>query len=475
MLGLFGSLSMGARSLQTQQQGVEVAGHNLANVNNPAYTRQRLQIATALALPSNGGWQGTGSTTTAINQLRDVLLDRQAVTETSVKGSLDAQLKGLQFAETYLGEQLDRQATGTSSTSSTSSSGLEHGISSAIGTLFASFQSLSTQPTSLSERQVLLMNASDLATKYNSVSSRLTDLNTSLNDSLNTDVTNANTLLTDIAHLNDQINKAEMSTGSAANDLRDLRQQKLEDLSKYTPVTATTNGSYLELSIGGQSMVSGTNVLDTLQTYDPGNGQLQIRTATGGQNLTLTSGSIGGTIDIRDGAVAQLRTTLDASASALITVVNNVHKNGFGLNGTTNADFFTGNSAGTISVNSALLDDPALLQASGVSGNKGDNQTILAMAQLADTPQAALGQQTFSQHFNRAVAALGQAVSNVTSQQSDQEVVLNMVNQQRSSVSGVSLDEEMTDMMKFQKAYTASAKLVSTIDEMLDIVMNMKR
>ncbi len=475
MLGLFGSLSMGARSLQTQQQGVEVAGHNLANVNNPAYTRQRLQVASAIALPTNGGWQGTGANGVAINQLRDTLLDRQAVTESSVQGSLDAQLKGLQFAETYLGEKLDRQASDSSSTSSATSVGVEHGISSSIGTLFASFQSLSTQPTSLSERQVLLMNAADLASRFNSASSRLTDLNSSLNESLNTDVSTANSLMGDIARLNDQINKAEVAGGSAANDLRDLRQQKLEELAKYVPVTATETAAGLDLSVGGQTLVSGTNIQDTLATYDAGGGQLMIRTATGGQNLTLTSGSLAGTIDIRDGAIAQLRASLNASASDLITAVNTVHRNGYSLTGSTNADFFTGNSAGNIAVNAALIDDPALVQASGAMGSKGDNQTILALAQLADTPRSALGQQTFAQHFSRTVAALGQAVSSITSQQSDQAVVLNMVNQQRSSVSGVSLDEEMTDMMKYQKAYTASAKLVSTIDEMLDTVMNMKR
>jgi len=466
---------MGARSLQTQQQGVEVAGHNLANVNNPAYTRQRLQIASAIALPTNGGWQGTGANGVSIKQLRDTLLDRQAVTETSVKGSLDAQLKGLQFAETYLGEKLDRQASDSSSTSAAGSVGVEHGISSSIGSLFASFQSLSTQPTSLSERQVLLMNASDLASRFNTASTRLTDLNTSLNESVSTDVSSANSLLTDIAHLNDQINKAEISGGSVANDLRDIRQQKLEDLAKYVPVTVAETTGGLELSVGGQTLVSGTNIQDTLQTFDAGSGQLQIRTATGGQNLSLTSGSISGTIEIRDGAIAQLRSSLDVSAKELITAVNTVHRNGYSLTDSTGADFFTGDSAGNIAVNSTLVDDPALLQASGTLGAKGDNQTVLALAQLADTPRAALGQQTFSQHFNRIVASLGQAVSSATSQQSDQEVVLSMVNQQRSSVSGVSLDEEMTDMMKFQKAYTASAKLVSTIDEMLDTVMNMKR
>ena len=121
MLGLFGTLNLGARSLQTQQQGVEVAGHNLANVNTPGYARQRLAISTNAALPTAIGWQGTGANGTAITQLRDAIMDRQAIREIAVQGSLDSQVRALQFAETYLGETLDRQADGADGTSSASS------------------------------------------------------------------------------------------------------------------------------------------------------------------------------------------------------------------------------------------------------------------------------------------------------------------------------------------------------------------
>ncbi|MGV3757347.1 MAG: flagellar basal body protein, partial [Verrucomicrobiota bacterium] len=110
MLGLFGTLNLGARSLQTQQQGVEVAGHNLANVNTPGYARQRLAISTGAALPTAVGWQGTGANGAAISQVRDAIMDRQAVRELAVQGSLDGQARALQFAETYLGETLERHA-----------------------------------------------------------------------------------------------------------------------------------------------------------------------------------------------------------------------------------------------------------------------------------------------------------------------------------------------------------------------------
>ncbi|HEY1171690.1 MAG TPA: flagellar hook-associated protein FlgK [Verrucomicrobiae bacterium] len=475
MLGLFGSLNLGARSLQTQQQGVEVSGHNLANVNTPGYARQRLQISTGMALPTAVGWQGTGALGTAVTQARDAILDRQALREGAIQGSLDSQMKALQFAETYLGEKLDRQASGADGTSSTTSVGAQHGLSEGINSLFAAFQSLSTQPSSLTERQVLLMKATDLTTRFNTTSTRLGELDASLNESLTTEVGSANGLLRDLAALNDRINRAEMSDGTPANDLRDLRQQKLEALAKYVPMDVVETTGGLEISVDGQTLVSGVNQLDSLETYDAGGGRLQVRTVTGATALNLTSGSLAGTIEVRDGAIAQLRNSLNVAAGELISMVNTAHRNGFSLNDTTGADFFTGTNAGNIAVNAALTADPVLLQASGALGNKGDNQTILAMAQLNTSARAALGQQTVFQYFSKTIAAAGQALSSVTAQQSDQKVVVDMLNRQRDSVSGVSLDEEMTDMMKYQKAYTASAKLITTIDEMLDTIIGMKR
>src|SRR4051812_46178166 len=114
MLGLFGTLNLGARSLQTQQQGVEVAGHNLANVNNPAYARQRLAIQTAVATQTAIGPEGTGVNAVAIVRLRSTLVDQQITNESSVGGSLDAQQEALQNAQAELGQVIDTQAAGTS-------------------------------------------------------------------------------------------------------------------------------------------------------------------------------------------------------------------------------------------------------------------------------------------------------------------------------------------------------------------------
>jgi len=461
---------MGARSLQAQQTAVEVAGQNLANVNNPAYARQRVQIQTSTTVQTTLGQQGTGVQVTAIQQVRNALLDNQVTGEMSVGGYWNSQQSGLQSAQVGLGEYID-----STSGTATSTDGATSGIADDLSGLFSAFQGVATSPESLTQRQLLMSNAQTLASRLNQTSANLADVKTTLNQSLDGNVKDANQLLSDIAGLNKSIADAEAPGGSQANDLRDLRQSKLESLSNLINFTSSTgdNGA-VNITVDGNQLVSDSSVTDTLQSYDAGGGQMLIRTATGGTPLNLTGGQMKGTIDARDGALATLQSGLDTLASQLITQVNAVHGAGYGMNGTTGAKFFNGSDASDISVNSALVSDPSLVQAAGAPGASGDNSVALALAQLADAPQAGLGNQTFSESYDQTVAGLGYALNNANTQVTDSGKVQDMLSQQRDSVSGVSIDEEMTNLIGFQKAYAASAKLITTIDTMLDTVLNMK-
>jgi len=475
-MSLFGALSLATRSLQTQRNGTEVAGHNLANVNTKGYSRQRVAIETALAVPTELGPMGTGADAVGIYQLRDALVDRQIVNETSVRGAYESRQRALQFGQAALGQQIDRQATGAEGAAAASGVGGQHGIAEDMSSLFSAMQSLSTSPTSVSERQVLVIKAQSLATQFNQVSDRLDTLRTSLNESLASDVDQANIALTDIAKLNEQIIAAELGTTGKANDLRDIRQKRIEDLATLVRVetTANSNGS-VDIAIDGVTLVTGPNVDDTLEAYDAGGGQFLVRTLTGGTALNITSGSMQGTIDARDTELLSLQTDLDTLAGTLISEVNTLHSAGFGLSGTTGEDFFTGTDASDIAMNGTLAGNPSMIQASGVAGAVGDNSVIVQMAQLADKQHGALTGQTFLKSYGQTVVALGQALNGTNTQLANQQIVESMLLRQRDSVSGVSLDEEMTDLIKFQRGFEASAKLITTIDEMLDIVMNLKR
>src|ERR1041385_1938018 len=154
MLGLFGTLNLGARALEAQRAGVEIAGQNIANINNPAYARQRVQIQTGVSIPTSAGPEGTGAYVVAIQQLRSALVDGQMQNELSVSGYWAAQQSALQYAQGGLGEFLDNQTQGLSGSAATGVGA--QGLGGELNGLFNAFQSVATSPSSIPDRQAFL-------------------------------------------------------------------------------------------------------------------------------------------------------------------------------------------------------------------------------------------------------------------------------------------------------------------------------
>ena len=465
MAGLFDTLSLGSRSLSTYRQAIDTTGHNLANVNTPGYTRQRLVVETTTSENGTLGSVGTGAEAVKIVRLQNEYAEKQLQVESSIEGSLTVKHDALQQALTSLQESIDRN--GVSGTST-------QGISQDLAEFFAAAQSLSTNPSSIAERQVLIQKAQELATKFNAVDSRLATVQGSLNDRVAADTGQANTLLVEIANLNEAIVSDEVLSDGYANDLRDTRQHKLEALSKLIKIDVAEqlDGS-VNVSVAGNLLVEGRLVNGTLETFDAGGGALSLRISGQANSLSLTGGSIHGAITVRDGQIATLREEINALAASFITEVNQAHSAGFSLTGSTGANLFVGSNAADIAVNEALRRDPALVQAAGVNGEAGDNTVALAIAHLSNKTNADLNNQTFSNRQSQIVLSLGQEVSNARNELEDQSAISQFIRNQRDSVSGVSVDEEMSNLIMFQKAFQASARLISMTDEMLATIIEM--
>lgn len=470
MLGLINTLKMASRAMQAQQVGVEVTGQNLANSDNKTYSRQQVVLTSTDTINSQGGTQGTGVQVATIQQLRDAFLDTQITNEESVGGYWNASQKNLSNIETQLGESLDATS-GSSSTASTTNS---LGLSSQLNTLFTDFSSVATDPTSLSNRQVLINDAQTLANIFNGVTAKLSDINTNLNSMISTDVDSANSLLSDIATLNNTILQTEAITGGPANDLRDTREAKLEQLAQLVNITTSTqpNGQ-ITVTNGSATLVSGNTVNATLQAIDPGSGQLQVQASTG-DALSLTGGSIQAEMDVRDNDLANLQTGVNTIASELIGQVNTIYGAGYDLNGNSGGAFFTGNDASDIAVSSNLINDPSQFQASANSGATGDNAIALALSQLSSQPIASLNNKTFNQAYNSLVTNLGNAVSSSGDQVTNYQNVSKMLSTQRDSTSGVSMEEEMANLITYQTAYSAASHVISTIDSMFTSLLQIQ-
>jgi flagellar hook-associated protein 1 len=467
MMGLFNILNMGAGALDAATTGTSVTGENLANVNNPAYARQRLQLGPSPPLQSLIGQEGTGVAAISINQVRDVLLDAQIQTEAGVTGSLNSQQTMLQYAEAALGEQITNASTSGADSS-------PNGLASGLSSFFSALQTLSTSPSSISARQAVIASAQQLAGQFNQASSQLTGLTNTINTSITNDVSGVNQDLAQIASINKQIVETN-GVGGSPNEFLDQREQVLEDLASKVNFTTTAESTgAVAITIGGVDMVDGVNQIDSLAAAYNGVGSFQVKSQNTGAFLTLAGGSIEGSITARDGAVAQLQTGLNTLASQLATSVNSVYSTGYDLNGNTGQNFFTGTDAATIAVNSTLAGDPSQFQASGTAGATGDNTIALALAQMANNTVAGLNNQTFSANYAATVANLGSSLATVNSQITNAGAMTQMLTNQRTSVSGVNIDDEMTNLMQYQKAYQASAELISIVNQMLQTVVSMK-
>lgn len=459
-------MNMAAGSMSVEQEETSITGQNLANVNNPAYAEEQVQVQESTPVPTTSGQEGTGVTAVSITELRNALLDAQITAEGGVTGSLTAQQNALQSAEAYLNEQIS--STGSSDGSTSSPNGLAAGLSN----FFDSLQTLSTDPSNISDRQAVVQAAQQLTGQFNEVSSGLSTVTSNLNSTIQSGVTSANQDLAQIASLNQQIVNAQNS-GGTADQLVDLREQTIENLGGLVSITtaAQANGA-VNVSIGGVNMVAGDATPDSLATYTDSNGNLQIKAQNAGTDLTLSSGSIEGAITARDGTVATLQGSVNTLAKQLISQVNTIYTPGYDLSGNSGAALFTGSGSANIGVNSTLVNDPSTFQASA-SGAAGDNSIALGLANLANTSLAALNNQTLSQNYSAAVGTFGSSLQSVNEQLDSSNSVAQMLSSQRSSYGGVSTDTEMTNLLQFQKAYEASAELITNVNEMTQALISM--
>ncbi len=493
-LGLNAALAMGAKSLSNQRIGVEVTGRNIANVNTAGASRQRVDLDADISIGYTYGQQGTGSYVAGIQALRSKVIDASVVREGSLTGYYDTMEDQTALAQSALGETLS--GTATSGVTSTS------GIQLAMNEFFDSWQALSTAPTSQANRQQVLAKAQTLATDLNTASQRLQEQRDDVATDAEAVTSSINQLSDTIANLNLQIVRSE-ANGGTANDLRDQRQSALEALGQLVNINvddttnangmlivtlASTSSPTLVTLVNGAASGStattqslGTNYASTTNppltiTYTGGS---PVTTSTIANSVALTlTGELGGDIQIANvvigsesnatGGGAGMLGELDDLAADLVSAINTQHALGYD-NETppqTGIVFFTAANtrASNISVASGIVSDINTIAASNNTG-KLDGSNATALANLRNDPSILPAYQAI-------VADIGQQVQQADQQAASQAIVTKAVKAQQDSVSGISLDEETTNLQMYQRAYEASARFISVIDEMLNRVIN---
>ncbi len=482
-MGINAVLNIAQNALAAQQMAMEVTSHNIANVSTPGYTRQT-PILESQTDPSIGVMKmGLGVRMTGVSQAFDGYTTRVLNQNTSTLEEYGAKATVLSHLESLFDETE------------------ETGLSQAIDDFWNAWQDVANNPSGISERSALLAKTENLTDRFHSTSISIHTEVGSLNTSLAQGLTELNEATKEIADLNGKIIAAE-SAGASANDLRDQRMNLVNKVSSLigSVYIEDEQGALTLLTAAGTPLVNG---VDSWEFQQSGN-SIYWNSIPTDISRKLTGGKIGGWLEVRDDILPETLANLDELAGTLIDKVNSLHLSGFALDGATGKYFFedfqtapdvpnAGNyegAAGWIRLSSDVAGMPANVAAGAVSGAPGDNEKALAIAGLQTNTAVQIRKWTYasrgavktsniqSESLDNYYRALAADVGNQTEQASTQrdfsQTMGDRLSELRDSVSGVNLDEEMVSLMKIQRAHEAAAKLVTTADEMLQSLLQMR-
>jgi flagellar hook-associated protein 1 len=447
------SLATALSGLNADQGALEATTNNVANVNTPGYSREVPVLETSDPVVVDPLTFGTGVTLQSIESIRDPILESQIQQETETQGQLNALVSALQ----------QTQVTFSSSTGD---------IGTAISNFFDSINQLATDPADSSLRQGVLTAAGNLATAFNTAANNLTSQSASLNASVQQTVGQINQLTQQIAQLNGQIGDIQ-NAGENAGTFIDQRTQLIDQLSSLVDVSVIPSDKTLTLTTAnGTPLVAGQQSFQ-LTTQLNSSGAQQIFAQGANITSTIVSGQLSGLLQARDQQIPAIQNQLDTLAAGLANAVNGVQTAGYDLNGNPGTNLFTpppASGTGAAANLSVAITNPSLIAASsdGTTGSNGNAQAMYALSS-----QSIISGQSPSNYYSGIVFNVGNAVSNATAQQSASNLTLQQLNDQRSSESGVSLDQEAANMIQYQQAYDASAQVVTAINDMMYTVVNM--
>lgn len=451
MGSLSSSMWIASQALDADQGALDATSNNIANQNTPGYSREIPVLTEADPTVEGNVTYGNGVVLQQIQSVRDQVLQLQIADQNQQQGSAQAQYNALQQVQSLFSDPTQ-------------------GIGADFTAFFNSISQLSTDPSDMADRQSVLTAAQNLVGDFHSTEQNLDSIQSGLNQSVGQTVSQINTLTAQIAQLNVQVGQME-KLGQDPGTLGDQETELIQQLSQLTNVNQiqTENGLTLTTGSGTPLVVAGQSF--ALQTTSGASGMTDI--ASQGQDITgsLQGGQLGGTLQIRDTVIPGLLGQLDNLASQFATSFNAAQASGYDLNGNAGQALFSDTSgAGAASNLTVALSDPSLIAASsdGTAGSDGNVSNLLAVQNQA-LPSGESPLDTYAGFVSLTGNLTSQANAEVTASTSS----LTQLNNQLGSVSGVNLDEETTNLMNYQRAYEAAARIVTTVDELTQSVLDM--
>jgi flagellar hook-associated protein 1 len=463
MPSIIDGLYTAQRAFYGQQFGLEITQQNIANVNTPGYSRQRVSFIPGNPPPELANSRsGSGIDQTYVDSFRNRFLDSRLNTEIQSQGEQDAIAQALQQVEAVIND--------------TNSGGLQ----SAFSSFFNSLSALSSIPEDESLRQDVLSKGQSLALEFNREAEKIQSVQMDQDRLVVDTVAQINSMTSSLAQLNKMVSQFQGTRTADESLYRDQRQQVLDQLSKLVDIAyyEAENGALTVTTKQGVLLVS-DNTNQPMLAVNAGN---LTQIVVDGRTITsnIESGALGGLLQVRDSVIGGYLSKLDDMAAALIQRVNQQNASGSDLNGAAGGNIFVpfvqpapGSNQNAARSMAVALTDPKRIAAAASGTGRGNNANAVLLAGIQQ--ETLFSGNTASRAYATLVYAVGSDLKRAQDSLETQNQVISQLQNQRDSVSGVNLDDEAVNIIRFQKAYEATARYMSVIDKLTEELVNLLR
>lgn len=471
----FGGLSIAVSGLFAQQKSLDITGHNISNVNTTGYSRQ--SVIHASSAPQTMGYngagvklgKGTGVDTILIMQYRDEFLDNKIRRTNKEMGYWQAKQSGVEDMEGIFNDYSDE------------------GIQSAMSNFWNAWDQLSKPTGRLTSRALVKESAIALVESIKNTDQLLKDYRADKDREIVENVNRINEITKRVAELNEMVQKIEAS-GAVANDFRDERNLLIDELSKLADIQVYGSKS-VTILIEGRAVVDYNNTEELQAVSDPAkNGLVKLLWERDNQEVTIKGGRIKALFDTRDDLVDRFRSRLDEMIEGLAAEINKVHISGYGIADAVQRKFFinSGDPDSDVIDMSNIAFNPELNEFDNIAAalnpppyNAEDNKIALKILELREKKvfgeesyDGAGGKYDFDGYYRNIILDLGKAGNEAAITAEAQNSMIKELENKKGAMMNVSLDEEMSNLIRFEHSYNASARMVNVMDEMLEVIVN---
>jgi flagellar hook-associated protein 1 FlgK len=453
---LISSLNIALQSMQAEQEALATTTNNIANANTPGYTRETVSFEETPPVQYGGLLLGDGVTIGQITSQRDSLLQAGLEQQTQQQAKYNSYLGTMQQVQSLFNE----------------SSG--NGVQGSVTAFFNSLQQLSTSPSDSNLRQAVLTAAQNMAQTFNTTAGNLSQMQQSANVTVTQTVNQINSLTSQIASVNAQVTAATES-GQNAGTFIDQRDQLIQQLSGLVDVSTidTGNGGVTLTTSNGTALVAGNQSFQLTTQTSAVSGFQDVYSQGSDITSSLAGGSLAGAIQARDVTIPSILSSLDALAYGIGSSVNSVNEAGTDINGNAGGALFlvpASGAAGAASTIAAAITDPSKI-AGSLNGTAGDNSNINAMLALQN--QSIVNGQTPLNAYSNLVFQVGNDVSTAQANSTASSAMVQQLQNQISSVSGVDVNQESVNLVQYERAYQAAAQVSGIIDTLTATAINL--